>query len=388
MMMKSFAIVLICYNRIGGIKRLLSSLENVDYDGRTDINLIFSIDNSGTNVVENFAKKYNWPYGPKTIRTFNERQGLKKHILQCGDYTEQYDIVVALEDDIYVSDSMYLYAYQAAEFYEDEDNVAGISLYSFQKNWLKWLLRFEPQHCEYDTYFLKVAQSWGQVWTNKKWKPFKLWLSNNPEFIKDNTIPQALNQWPESSWLKFHDRYCIEKGKYFVYPYVAVSTNCSDAGEHSKKTVTDHQVELMYGKKKYRFSQFSNQAIMYDEFMEREHLGKYLGLSDDELSVCLWGTRPNCTYKRYVLTIDDLPYECVRKFGLFLRPAELNVMRGFEGKDIKLYDTSKARNEHYKNNDFLRYRYSIRSSDYRTLARFSIQMLSLAFGDIKRKIKR
>ena len=111
----------------------MSSLENVDYDGRTDINLIFSIDNSGTNVVENFAKKYNWPYGPKTIRTFNERQGLKKHILQCGDYTEQYDIVVALEDDIYVSDSMYLYAYQAAEFYEDEDNVAGISLYSFQK---------------------------------------------------------------------------------------------------------------------------------------------------------------------------------------------------------------------------------------------------------------
>lgn len=64
-MMRSFAIVLICYNRIGGIKRLLSSLENVDYDGRTDINLIFSIDNSGTNVVENFAKKYNWPYGPK-----------------------------------------------------------------------------------------------------------------------------------------------------------------------------------------------------------------------------------------------------------------------------------------------------------------------------------
>ena len=242
MMMKSFAIVLICYNRIGGIKRLLSSLENVDYDGRTDINLIFSIDNSGTNVVENFARKYNWPYGPKTIRTFNERQGLKKHILQCGDYTEQYDIVVALEDDIYVSDSMYLYAYQAAEFYEDEDNVAGISLYTFQKNWLKWLLRFEPQHCEYDTYFLKVAQSWGQVWTNKKWKPFKLWLSNNPEFIKDNTIPQALNQWPESSWLKFHDRYCIEKGKYFVYPYVAVSTNCSDAGEHSKKTVTVHNV--------------------------------------------------------------------------------------------------------------------------------------------------
>ncbi len=387
--MKSFAIVLICYNRLGGVKRLLKSLENVDYENRTDISLIFSIDNSGSDLVENFAKEYNWPYGSKIIRSFTERQGLKKHILQCGDYTEQYDILVALEDDIYVSDSMYRFAYQAAEFYADDDNIAGISLYTFQKNWLKWLLRFEPQHSGYDSFFLKVAQSWGQVWTKEKWRPFKSWLTDNSEFIKDCSIPQALNQWPESSWLKFHDRYCIEKEKYFVYPYVAVSTNCSDAGEHSKKTVTDHQVELMYGKKEYCFPKFSKQAIVYDEFMEREGLGHYLGIADNELSVCLWGTRPNCTYKRYVLTVDDLPYVCIKSFGLSLRPAEINVMYGFKGKDIKLYDTQKAEEKgKSKVNDFLRYKYSVRSSDYRTLMRFSIRMLSLAFGDIKRKIKR
>lgn len=40
--MKSFAIVIVCYNRILGIQRLLRQLERVDYDGRKDITLIFS----------------------------------------------------------------------------------------------------------------------------------------------------------------------------------------------------------------------------------------------------------------------------------------------------------------------------------------------------------
>lgn len=383
--MKSFAIVVICYKRLEGIKRLLHALERVDYDNRMDINLVFSIDNSGTDEVENFAASYQWPYGPKVVRTFSKRQGLKNHILQCGNFTNEYDIVVALEDDIFVSDSMYQYAYKAVEFYEEDDNIAGISLYSFQKNWLKWLLRFEPQPCEYDTYFLKVAQSWGQVWTKKKWEPFKDWLSINSAFEKDLTLPSALNQWPETSWLKFHDRYCIETNRYFVYPYVAVSTNCSDAGEHSKKTISDHQVDLMYGKKEYKFQPFSQNAIRYDEFMEREGIGKYLQISDENLSVCLWGTRPESTYKRYVLTVDELPYKCVKSFGLSLRPIELNVIYGFDGKDIKLFDTCKPEIARTKCLDFIRYKYSIRSSDYRTLFRFSIHMLTLAVEDIKRK---
>lgn len=132
-MKKSFAIVIVCYNRIDGIKRLTQSLERVDFDGRYDIDLIFSIDNSGTNIVEEFASTYDWKYGKKIIRTFEQRQGLKKHILSCGDYTNEYDILVVLEDDIFVSDSMYYYAYNAAEYYWNDSNIAGISLYSFQK---------------------------------------------------------------------------------------------------------------------------------------------------------------------------------------------------------------------------------------------------------------
>ena len=386
--MKSFAIVLICYNRLNGLKRLLASLEKVDFDHRDDIYLIFSIDNSGNDDILNFARMYKWNYGEKIIRTFEKRQGLKEHVLQCGEFTEKYDIVVALEDDIFVSDSMYHYAYQAALFYEHDENIAGISLYSFQKNWLKWLIRFEPQRVGYDSYFMKIAQSWGQVWTKEKWQPFKNWLKENNVFLTDETLPKALNQWPESSWLKFHDKYCIETGKYFVYPYISVSTNCSDAGEHNKKSVTDHQVELMYGKRKYIFPQFTSEAVIYDEFMEREGLEKYFGVQKEELTVTLWGTKPKNLYKRYVLTLDNLPYKCVDHFGLALRPIELNIIADFKGEMIKLYDTKYKTNGKYKSKDYDRYKYSIRSNDYRTLLLFSVKMLAEFFKDIRRKLLR
>lgn len=386
--MKSFAIVLVAYNRLAGLKRIVHSLENVDYGGRNDIDLIFSIDNSGSSAVEEYAQEYQWAFGKKIIRTFPERQGLKNHILQCGDYTMQYDIIAVLEDDIYVSDSMYYYALQAAEYYWDDDRIAGFSLYSFQKNWLKWLIRFEPQNSPYDAFFLKVAQSWGEIWTRNKWPKFKEWYLKHDTFEKSAKIPQALNSWPESSWLKYHDRYCIETGRYFVYPYVSLSTNYSDVGEHNSFPITDHQVELQYGKKKYSFVPFSQDCVIYDEFMEREHLGRFLNIPDDDLTVDIWGNKPKEYYKRYVLTLDCLPYKIIRSFSLALRPAELNIITGNEGNDIYLYDRQERAIAPKKDSDYTRYQYSLRTHDYRLLLRISLKMSKLFFHDIRRKLKK
>ncbi len=386
-MKKSFAIVIVCYNRIDGVKRLTQSLERVDFDGRNDIDLIFSIDNSGSNIVEKFAANYQWKNGKKIIRTFEKRQGLKKHILQCGEYTNDYDILVVLEDDIFVSDSMYHFAYSAAVYYWDDTSVAGISLYSFQKNWLKWLVRFEPQKTKYDTYFMRIAMSWGQVWTKPKWVAFKSWLLMNESFEKADDIPDVLNVWPETSWLKYHDLYCIRENKYFVYPYVSISTNYSDVGEHAQYSVTDHQVELMYGKKDYLFPLNDDDAVCYDEFMEREGLGKYMGIDDNELTVDLWGNKPKKYYKKYVLSIENLPFKQIETYALALRPIELSVIVGLKGSEIKLYDTSqKSIKEGKTNADFYRYRYSIRSNDYSTLLKFSLMLSKQFFFDIKRKL--
>ncbi len=361
--MKSFAIVIVCFNRLSGIKRLLRQLESANYNNRNDITLIFSIDNSGSENVEKFAKQYSWPHGEKRIRTFSERQGLKKHILQCGDFTNDYDIVCVFEDDIFVSDSFYNYAYQAAVHYWDDDQIAGISLYGFQKNWINWLYRFEPQRSVYDSYFLKVAQSWGQVWTCNKWKKFKSWYENHKEFTYSKYLPQNLFTWGDASWLKYHDRYCIETNRYFVYPYVSLSTNYSDPGEHATYAITDHQVELQYGKDNFSFPEFNKDSIIYDEFMEREYIGKYLDINDDDLCVSLWGTKQSELYKRYLLTTKSLPYKVISRFSLTLRPIELSVIKKVEGEGIYLYDTSQIVNTKIKDtSDQLRI-YSLRSHD-------------------------
>lgn len=386
---RSFAIVIVCYNRLPGVIRLIKSLEKVDYDNREDIELIFSIDNSGSSLVEDYAKNYNWKYGKKIVRTFKKRQGLKKHILQCGDYTKQYDIVVVLEDDIYVSNSMYHYAYNAANYYKNDNNIAGISLYSFQKNWLKWLLRFEPQRTKYDSYFMKIAMSWGQVWTEQKWNNFKNWLEKNSEFKKSDKLPEVLNKWPETSWLKYHDLYCIENNKYFVYPYTSISTNFSDIGEHARYTINDHQVELMYGKKEYFFSKFNEDAVIYDEFMERENLGRIIGIEDFELTVDLWGNKPKKYYKKYVLSLENLPYKKLNSYSLSLRPIELSIINNLNGNEIFLYNTSilDKVEQSNRNIDFIRYKYSLRTNDYRSILKFSIQLYKQIIPDIIRKIK-
>lgn len=387
--MKSFAIVLVCYNRLDGLKRLIRSLENADYDNRNDINLIFSIDNSGSPEVEEYARNYDWPHGPKKIRTFPERQGLKNHILQCGDFTEEYDIVAVFEDDIFVSDSYYHYATQAAEFYWDDDRVAGISLYNFQKNWLNWLLRFEPLKTEYDAYFLKIAQSWGQIWTKNKWRKFKAWYLEHPIFTHVNTIPEYLNTWQDSSWLKYHDRYCIETNRYFVYPYTSLSTNCSDAGEHANRTVNDHQVELQFYKKNYSFCKLDNAVAVYDEYMNPERISEYLGVDSSELVVDFYNTN-NLLRKRYLLTTRKQNYKLLKSYSLSLRPIEASILYDIKGDGIYLYDTTETQKKYeHKNSKMFIIEYYLRSHDWRQLLPYAVYTSAVdIISAVKRRTKK
>lgn len=376
--MRTFAIVLVCYNRVNGLKRLTDSLLRADYGKRTDIDLIFSIDNSGTDIVEKFAQNFEWSYGKKQIRTFEIRQGLKNHILQCGDFTEQYDIICVLEDDLYVSDSFYHYAYQSADYYWDDDKIAGISLYNFQKNWLNWHFRFEPMRTGYDAYFLKVAMSWGQVWTSLKWKVFKTWYNEHLVFTKVDTIPQYLNEWPESSWLKYHTRFCIETDRYFVYPYSSLSTNFSDAGTHSNRTTNDHQVELMFDKRKYIFDNFSLNSVVYDEYMNRVGLGRFMGIPENELTVDLFNTKCHNYYKRYLLSTSKHPYFIKNKYALSLRPIEGSILLGLKGEGIYLYDIKiPSRNRYVFNPKYELELYNLRSRDFRIYLPLSLKMTIL-----------
>jgi len=337
--MGNYAVVVIGYNRLNSMMRLLDSLERASYDG-DQVTLICSIDNSGVAEVAEYASSYNWPHGKKIVRTFPERQGLRKHVLACGDLVEDYDAIAVFEDDICVAPGFYRFMKQAVEFYKEDDRIAGISLYSHAWN-VNAVQAFIPEQIEYDVFFLQFAQSWGQVWTKKQWNSFRKWYEDNSnELEPDDDIPDYVVNWPKTSWLKYYIKYCIKEDKYFVYPYVGLSTCFADIGEHERIKNTTYQIPIASkAKSNYYFVKFDDAPVVYDAFFERKNI-EIPQIDKDKLCVNLYSTKKNVTRFRYVLSMDSLPYKRIQTYGLEYKPQELNIIYKTIGNDIFLYDTT------------------------------------------------
>jgi len=376
--MNKLAIVVIGYNRVNSISRLLKALSQAYY-GTDKVDLIISIDNSGTDDVEDCAKKFHWEFGNKIIKTYPERLGLRKHVLTCGDYLRDYDAMTVLEDDIYVSPNFYNYMRQAVDFYKDEENIAGIALYSHL--WNEYNSRpFVSAKSKYDVFFMQFAQSWGQIWMKKQWFAFREWYEKNSEPLNEQAnIPRNVSDWPKSSWLKYHIKYCIENNKYFVYPYVALSTNFTDIGQHNTVKSTTYQIPMAYDIfSDYKFAAFTEDAgaAYYDAFFEREGMGKCIGIDDKELCVDLYGGKAKSLYKKYLLTMEKRDYKVLHSYALEFRPHEMNVMLAVPGNDIFLYDTLiLEENENKKDEEIAKWYYDARANNYRIMAKVLYQKI-------------
>ncbi len=167
------AICIISYNRPESVRRVLSSIDKGFYLSDS-VDLIISIDYSGSDEVERVAAEFNWRFGEKRIIAHKSNLGLRQHVLSCGELTRSYDGLIVLEDDVFVAPSFYLYAKACVERYHTDDTIAGISLYSFAVNY-HTMLPFDPLHSDSDVYLMQNAQSWGQVWMPRQWDEFKKW---------------------------------------------------------------------------------------------------------------------------------------------------------------------------------------------------------------------
>lgn len=342
----SMAIVAVGYNKTESMLRLLNSLNNADYDKDT-ITLIISIDRSDTKEVVQLAEKFHWRHGEKEIRTFKERQGLRKHILSCGDFLEKYDAIFVFEDDIMVSPQFYRFGKACLEYYYYDENIAGISLYSPSWNY-DANFSFEPQKDRFDTYFMEYAQSWGQIWIKNQWKAFREWYEHNVDFFtieQSQDIPSNLYTWGENSWLKYHIAYCLCKHKFFVYPYYSFSTTFSEKGTHIGSDMTRFQANMMIRDiSHYKFAEFSENAIRYDTFFESINIKEYLQNKwKVSIVVDLYGRHKKYGREDLVLSTKSLPYEVKYQYALQLRPIEYNVLFDISGEGIFLYDTKTGR---------------------------------------------
>lgn len=356
----NIAIVTVAYNRVDSLSRLLSSLDNAYYEDN-DVTLIISVDKSKTDVVERFADDYQWSHGEKIVDKHEKNLGLRPHMMSLGKWFDRFDAIVVLEDDIVVSPNFYYYTKQTVNKYYSCHEVAGISLYSIAVNYQTTML-FQPIKDEHDAYFMNCAISWGEIWMRDSWQRFYDWYVKHQDFPMMPHLPRGICLWNQKSWLKYHTRYCIEENKYFVHPYVSLSTNFGDAGEHSNGAVnTVYQVELQRGtKQNFNLPIFDKEAVYYDGFFENKSLYEALRLDADNLCLDLNGEWKNRLNKRYWLTTEIEDFKIVKSFGLNYRPIEINVLLNNPGRQIFLYDTlAKEKNTVANNKKAMLYFYHL-----------------------------
>ena len=74
--------------------------------------------------------------------------------------------------------NFYNYAKQAAYYYLNNDNIAGISLFSYKYTEIGFY-QFYPFQDNYDTFFIQCHLLGGNYGPNGNWHSFRSWLSLN-----------------------------------------------------------------------------------------------------------------------------------------------------------------------------------------------------------------
>lgn len=383
------AIVVVGYNRLSSTQRLVNSLINARYPDE-EVPLVFSIDASGNQELYDWVESVQWPHGPKYVIIHKDRLGLRKHIYFCGDLTAYFKGVIILEDDILVSPDFYLYSKAAADFYYDEERIAGIALFADQTNgYAQGIPNFRYNDGS-DAYLLQEVCTSGECFTDRMWSGFRNWMQEN-EDVDPQTfyMPDIIKTWRQA-WSKFYNMYILDKDFYYLTPYLSRTTNCGDAGVHSDINLNYLHAAMIWGtRKEYLFNSFDS-CVKYDIFGDYIGLGKYLDLPEDSLCVDLYGNKPHMPSHRYIFSLSKLPYRVVRSYGLILEPVEANIMNQIQGQDIFLYDASVNTGEKTDRRLTLsQLSYYMRGTSYRVLLRFSLLTISsLAKSKLKRLFKR
>lgn len=327
-------IAVIAYNRPASLERLLRSLAAASVPDSSKAHLVISIDGGGDAQTVEVARGFLWTHGDKLVIEHEQNLGLKEHVLQCGDLSQQYGSIILLEDDLVVSPAFYRFSCQALTYYAPDSRIAGISLYSQRLNETARCL-FEPIHNGCSVFLSRMPSSWGQAFTSTQWRLFRDWLKGRGGIADSPDIPEEIQHWPESSWKKWFCSYMVDADKWFVYPYISYTTNFGEVGRHHVRRSTITQVELATNSTSVAFPRIE-QAIKYDLYWEL--VSDPCAGGEESVLWDIHGTKP-CLDADYVVSSRaQKGYRRTRGFALDLRPVQLNYFMDNEGTDFWLYE--------------------------------------------------
>lgn len=342
------AIIVAGYKRHKSLNRLLESITNSYFE--SPVTVVISLD-GGFNietlkVAEKF--KHNFSKGIVEIIARNENIGLKNHIIWCGDQSKRFGSVIVLEDDLIVDPQFYNYAKKAADYFEGDKHIAGISLYGQEFNEYTGL-PFKPLHNGTSCYFMQIASSWGQLWTAKQWEKFRSWYTSIDEayLLEIKKLPAQVKAWPTSSWKKFFSGYLAEKELFFAYPYQSFTTNVSDGGgthikdgtfllQTSFKLPNRREDNIIFNKVE------SIDSVLYDTYMEpaSSFIYELLGYNENELAFDLYGSKPLSLLSSYRYAITSKATKnSLRTISLAFRPFENSIFRPESTSTVHVFFT-------------------------------------------------
>ncbi|MGV8093829.1 MAG: glycosyltransferase [Mangrovibacterium sp.] len=332
-------IVVIAYNRPYALRRILNSLASANYKDYKNIRLIVSIDGGGENnvAVREIANTFQWDYGELLIISHSENLGLRKHVIFCADLTEKYQCLILLEEDCFVSRFFFDYACKSMIYYENDQRIAGISLYNYPY-YEPFGTCFRPLNDGFDTYFMQAPSSLGQIWTKTQWKNFRLYYNANPKIEANDRIPEKVKIWPETSWKKYFYKYMTEENLFFVYPQIAYTTNFGDEGAHSKVATQYYQVELerFDDPKIYNFAPYDSSNNKYDAYFELLPECFIAKGAEIKIDTCIdiSGSKPLKLFdNRYALSCKACNNP-IRSYDSVLIPLSQNVFYETKGKTV------------------------------------------------------
>ncbi|MGJ5642467.1 glycosyltransferase family A protein [Formosa sp. S-31] len=341
MSFSNIAIIIPTYNRPIALKRLLNSISCSNFLGNNNVDLIISCDYSGEDFCRVVADDFIWGFGRKKVIVHDINLGLREHVFFCGDLVKDYDGIIMLEDDLFVSPNFYKYVVESNSFFQKDTRIGQISLYNYRYDEYSSSI-FNPIGQNADNFFMQVPSSWGQFWTKNQWISFRESYKRNELDITENCVLPTIvkRNWPESSWKKYLYHYLIKENLFVVYPYTSLSTNFGEVGTHFEQRVKFTHSALAYNTKNFQFASLDNSKSVYDYNFELHPMVYSHYLSDElreyNVEFDLNGTKELTQINAdYLISMKDCKAP-IRTFSNDLLPQELNIILDNEGQFYSL----------------------------------------------------